>query len=313
MLRKKIANRLNRLRNYVKCLTGLNKLNERVDTLYFYLNKYVDITKLPPTDDEDLRNLQLCDATLLAIFDRLCQKHHISYWMDFGTLLGAVRHKGFIPWDNDIDITLPRVDYEKTLELFPKELARYGIEYKEIGMMQRIGLSIQKENTGIWIDVFPIDEYRSVGKCSEVRGALVDKMLKYRRYYLRHCRKSTWQEMTDAKKRIVGEGSGNNTILWQNVEFRHDGIYLFDYDEIFPLRQISFEGYMLNAPNRTEDVLNQEIHNYMSFPKSGLFHHQHLKGLATASGISLKEIRKKLELAIVDLTIGRYDKAEINK
>lgn len=303
MLRKKIENRLKRLCNYVKCLAGLNKLNERVDTLYFYLNKYVDITKLPPTDDEDLRNLQLCDATLLAIFDRLCQKHHISYWMDFGTLLGAVRHKGFIPWDNDIDITLPRTDYEKSLELFPQELAKYGIDYKEKenGMMQRIGLSVQHEKTGIWIDVFPIDEFCSDKKCNDVRESLIKRMMKYRKYYLRHYIKSSVQEMTDAKKRIVGEGTGKNTILWQNVEFRHDGIYLFDYDEIFPLRQILFEGYMLNAPNRTEDVLEQEIHNYMSFPKSGLFHHQRVNSLAHTSGIDLKALITKLESVLDDL------------
>ena len=302
-LLKKISNRIKKIQTYIKCLTGLSKLNEQVDTLYFYLNKYVDITKLPPTDDEALREMQLCDATLLAIFDKLCKKHEIRYWMDFGTLLGAVRHKGFIPWDNDIDITLPRVDYEKSLDLFPQELSKYGIDYKEKedGMMQRIGLSVQHEKTGIWIDVFPIDEYRSNEKCVDIREALVKRMMKYRRYYLRHYKKSSLQEMTDAKKRIVGEGQGTNVILWQNVEFQHDGIYLFDYDEIFPLRQLLFEGYMLNTPNRTEDVLSQEIHNYMSFPKTGLFHHTHLKGLASIYGINLKAIREKLEIVLNDL------------
>lgn len=62
------------------------------------------------------------EMDVLAEIDRICKKHNIPYFADWGTLLGTVRHKGFIPWDDDLDITMKRKDYERFLEVAPKEL-----------------------------------------------------------------------------------------------------------------------------------------------------------------------------------------------
>lgn len=65
----------------------------------------------------DLREVQLLLTEMLREFDAFCSFHHLEYRLDHGTLLGAVRHKGFIPWDDDIDVSMPRPDYQRLTEL----------------------------------------------------------------------------------------------------------------------------------------------------------------------------------------------------
>ena len=65
------------------------------------------MNKLEQFKQQQLRRCQLKQLTILEEIDRICRKHNITYWLDGGTLLGAVRHGGFIPWDDDIDIAMP--------------------------------------------------------------------------------------------------------------------------------------------------------------------------------------------------------------
>lgn len=64
-----------------------------------------------------LREIQLYEFDLLCAFNRLCEKNSLYYTLCGGTLLGAVRHKGFIPWDDDIDVLMPRPDFDRLLNL----------------------------------------------------------------------------------------------------------------------------------------------------------------------------------------------------
>ena len=69
-----------------------------------------------------LRKAQMREVAILQEVDKICRKHDIKYWIDFGTLLGAVRHGGFIPWDDDLDISMLSSDYQKFMEVAPQEL-----------------------------------------------------------------------------------------------------------------------------------------------------------------------------------------------
>ena len=73
-------------------------------------------------DGSILRRQQMRMLELLGAVDKVCKKHNIPYWLSSGTLIGAARHQGFIPWDDDLDIEMLREDYLRLLKVLPQEL-----------------------------------------------------------------------------------------------------------------------------------------------------------------------------------------------
>ena len=69
-------------------------------------------------NNNPLRKLQLAELEILKFLVKICEENNIRYYISGGTYLGAVRHKGFIPWDDDVDIAMPRKEYERFLEIF---------------------------------------------------------------------------------------------------------------------------------------------------------------------------------------------------
>ena len=92
---------------------------------------------------EELRKVQLLELKVLKEIKRVCTKHDIKYFLTGGTLIGAARHKGFVPWDDDIDIAMMRTEYDRFLKIAPKEL---GAEYSLLCIQQdpKIGTFFSK-------------------------------------------------------------------------------------------------------------------------------------------------------------------------
>ncbi len=123
-------------------------------------------------ENSKLRELQLCELEILKYFIKICDENNITYYISGGTYLGAVRHKGFIPWDDDVDIALPRTDYEKVIEILKKnkndkyKLSTYTDTKETVHYQAKlIDTSIKVINTSgknnqvwsAWIDIFPLD------------------------------------------------------------------------------------------------------------------------------------------------------------
>lgn len=123
---------------------------------------------------QQLRKMQLLELDMVKELDRVCRKHNISYSIDGGTLLGAVRHKGFIPWDDDMDIVMLREEYEKfkkvASEMNPDicffqdhstekdYLWGFGKLRRTGTTFIRVGQEHLKFKTGIGVDVMPLDD-----------------------------------------------------------------------------------------------------------------------------------------------------------
>lgn len=129
--------------------------------------------RLDYLSETNLRQAQLISLRILKTIDYICKKHNIQYWLDCGTLLGAVRHKGFIPWDDDVDIAMTRDDYNRFLEIVHKELPDdffvqnfnttpyAGNTWTQIkDRKSKIILERNAEyHEGIYVDIFPFDTY----------------------------------------------------------------------------------------------------------------------------------------------------------
>jgi lipopolysaccharide cholinephosphotransferase len=121
----------------------------------------------------DLRRLQLTELRILRELQRICEAHSLRYYLIGGSAIGAIRHKGFIPWDDDIDVGIPRPDYEELERLCRDELGgrffwqtyRTEPRYNAIFGKLRLNDTLYKETPtahlpihhGIKIDVFPLD------------------------------------------------------------------------------------------------------------------------------------------------------------
>ena len=119
-----------------------------------------------------MREIQLCTLTILKEVVRICNKHNLTYYLSSGTLLGAIRHKGFIPWDNDIDIEMPIEDYRKFLRIAPKEISsdffvqtyrsdkNYNLAWTQVRANNTTSLVMKYINWdihwGMHLDIFPL-------------------------------------------------------------------------------------------------------------------------------------------------------------
>lgn len=141
---------------------------------------------------DKLRKVQMVQLEILLEFDRICKKHDIPYQLFAGTLLGSVRHKGFIPWDDDIDLAMIREDYNKFLEVAASELNEHFIlqtyetdkeYYKQSGRIRKKDTLMLQEiykpfsiHHGIPISLMPLDNirpYTFVGECHRMVYQLV--------------------------------------------------------------------------------------------------------------------------------------------
>lgn len=233
-------------------------------------------------DGSQLRNLQLRLLEILRVVDNLCNKHSIPYWIEGGTLLGAVRHEGFIPWDDDIDICMLREDYKRFVKIAQTELpCDYKIQYHKTDKNYFLPFSKVrdtygdiKENgyadhpykyNGAFIDVFPMEPViMPLSKlCSYI--VYIIKCISFR------YPKSPISKILKTVLWKIEEGVAFFGRLLKSKGKVSSGYgcyypYKFPLDVIFPLSTNRFENFSFRTPYNKERYLTIYFGNYMQLP-----------------------------------------------
>lgn len=246
---------------------------------------------------DELKQLQL---EILVKVDSFCNENRIRYFLDGGTLLGAVRHKGYIPWDDDIDIRIPREDYNKFLSKFNGKVenlvvaapelnldyyAPYANVYDNRTLLVEESVSHRNDSIGVKIDVFPMDYlpsddklcqsiYRESTKCNHICGIKNSRLCYYHglslvKLMIRKTLCCCFKFKRIQKKHIEILRKSNKLsdgIFADNVVYPVYGPKKIENKYIFPLADIDFEGHRFKAPLDSDKYLNILYGDYMKLP-----------------------------------------------
>ena len=271
-----------------KAQRQMRRIEDRLDYIQSVLLRNTDISKIPHAQGAQ-RTVQLLSLEILKTIDKVCKKHNIEYWLDFGTLLGAVRHGGFIPWDDDVDICMMAKDYEKFCAVAEKEFKNTCCYFKkipsQIGKVLHIDFLPTTDQEWIdfiyWrmkgklcfaVDIFPYyPSDKSIDEISEaiIKGkAAKTNAFKHPKSYKDF---ETVARVTDNAQKHLISNDGENIFL--GLETRPLKPRVYPKTDFFPLKTLKFEGYDFPVPNKYDKLLNMVYGNYWEFP---MHSHNHL-------------------------------------
>lgn len=259
---------------------------------------------------------------LMREIDAICKKHHLRYVMAGGSLIGVVRNEGFIPWDDDVDIYMPRDDWNKFVELsrteFPPDRAVQCVDVDRdftntfpryadtascaIHRHQLIG----NDKAGEIIDVLTLDpippddkEYEKYRTYMMIYSDLVNvanvysnrweipvtMYLKYLLMYRIFGRDKTLKKLEDRMYSYREEDCNRYAMRWGGCPF------LFDKDMMFPVKYMNFEGIQVMVPNKVSDYLIWHYGDEWSYipPHDERTSHNSI----SAEGITYRELREE--------------------
>lgn len=246
---------------------------------------------------DELKQLQL---EILVKVDSFCNENGIRYFLDGGTLLGAVRHNGYIPWDDDIDIRMPRGDYNKFLSIFNGKVdnlvvcapelnlafyAPYANVFDKRTLLIEEYVSHRKMAIGVKIDIFPMDNlpaddnlreciYKQSIRCNNICGIKNQKLssihgLNKIKLIIGKimCLLVRFEKVQKKHINIMRKSNElSNGLFADNAVFPVYGPKTIKNTSVFPLTDIVFEGYHLKAPKDYDKYLRILYGDYMQLP-----------------------------------------------
>lgn len=256
-----------------------------------------------PYPADSLARLQEAEREILTVIDTICRENGIDYFIDGGTLLGAVRHGGFIPWDDDVDLGMPKADYDRFCEIAPALLPEgYSLHTStNTKGFSPLWAKVFKDDTrfiddncaeagceqGIFVDIFPfcrLDANPEVAQkqCHTARTAQLKSYLKHfsrpklpagtpmRPLVMAACAlvhntvARAWGMAKLQAEMDHAFDTSNPSEQWTSAVYTNYGT--FSTDELFPTQDIAFDGLTLRAPHNYDAYLKTEYGDYMQLP-----------------------------------------------
>ena len=204
-------------------------------------------------DGSLLRRQQMRMLEILLEVDKICKKHNIRYWLSSGTLIGAMRHDGFIPWDDDLDIEMMRSDYLRLMKVLPAELPEWlalqndetdpNYFYFYAKVRDRRSRMLERHMYKIWRT--STDDEKAIRS--------VRRIFNFNNRFFFPCLRAILSQFTFGSK-VITSGMG--------IPF-HNPRYV---EEIFPLTTHVFEGCQLPVPHNADAHLRHIFGDYMQLP-----------------------------------------------
>ena len=253
-------------------------------------------------DKITLRKVQLIQLELLKYVKEICENNGIEYFLIDGTLLGAVRHKGFIPWDDDLDIAMVREDYEVFINLVSNQIndlyflqtwntdPNYGFPYAKLIKKNTVYQEAVSCETGIkngvFIDIFPIDSCGCAKEMNTLKYVYLNKVLlmkcNYKPWLATNAKNSKWKyypfilaSKIFSREYIISKLESitkkyNSIYKNSNYCFENFGgdfsNLIFDKYIVDNLDKLQFEGDEFYVPQYYDDYLKIMYDNYMILP-----------------------------------------------
>jgi len=254
-----------------------------------------------------LEEMQQREAKKLNYLHRICVENNITYFLFYGTLLGAVRHHGFIPWDDDLDVVVPRKDYKKLLDILHSHTEyrvlshEYFDDYyypfaKLVDPETRLVEFGLKKNSklGVWLDIFPLDSAPDNPLIRKIQANTVAKLVGMNRYISAE-ENSILQEANSFPKKLkyfVAKRFKNRTIIKfihmiagmyknKNTNYKAEFIWASDHNRFFQKELFSkpemlpFEDGNYYVPIGYDAILRRTYGNYMELPPVEKRHSDH--------------------------------------
>lgn len=248
-----------------------------------------------------LRKVQLAGSILLQNFDRICRENHIIYWIGFGTLLGAIRHKGFIPWDDDTDVCMMRDQLEKLKKAVEKNEEDFII--KDFYFLEDIDspninhcvqFHFKFNEISCCLDIFLYDYCLEISeKIMQNRISLKEQLSKLAVEISHKLKKENKmkQEYDQAYKELfeefyqkervdfgITDKKVGTCMIWAIDNLKYIPAYRSNrkLSEMFPLEKVMFEGYTYWAPHEAEKYANQLYENIYTIPDD-IVNHRHFE------------------------------------